>query len=107
MDKSETQPRLVAAKVLLRINLICGLLSGISLLMMMIVGAADVIGTNLDIIGIQSQPIPAAFEFMATMMVVTVFLATALGQARCNHIRVEVLVKMLPRSFQSLYVKYL
>lgn len=94
------RPRFAAARWILRINLACGLLSGIALLLMMVAGAADVIGTNLDLVGIPSQPIPATFEFMATMMVVTVFLAAALGQARRNHIRVEVLVNMLPPAGQ-------
>ncbi|MDD9877579.1 MAG: TRAP transporter small permease [Magnetovibrio sp.] len=89
----------------LRISRACAFLSGIALLLMMIAGASDVIGTNLDIIGLQSQPVPAAFEFMATMMVVTVFLGTALAQARRNHIRVEVIVDRLPpggRKFMEL-----
>ena len=100
MDMNKTRPRNVAARFLLRVNLLCGLLSGVALLLMMLAGAADVIGTNLDIIGLQSRPIPAAFEFMATMMVVTVFLATALGQSRRNHIRVGVITNMLPRGLQ-------
>lgn len=90
------RPRFAVTRWLLRVNLACGLLSGIALLLMMVAGAADVIGTNLDLVGIPSQPIPATFEFMATMMVVTVFLATALGQARRTHIRVDVLVNLLP-----------
>ena len=98
-NQSERSP---AARLLLRLNLWCGLLSGMALLLMMVMGAADVIGTNLDMIGLQSRPIPAAFEFMATMMVVTVFLATALGQARRNHIRVEVLVNKLPPAGQRI-----
>ena len=65
MDKDKTRPRSAVARLLLRVNLVCGLLSGVALLLMMIAGAADVIGTNLDIIGLQSRPIPAAFEFMA------------------------------------------
>jgi len=96
------RPRFAIARWLLRINLACGLLSGLALLLMMVAGAADVIGTNLDLVGLPSKPIPATFEFMATMMVVTVFLAAALGQARRNHIRVEVLAKMLPPAGQRL-----
>lgn len=80
----------------LRLSRACAFLSGIALLLMMVAGASDVIGTNLDIIGLQSQPVPAAFEFMAAMMVFTVFLGTALAQARRNHIRVEVIVNRLP-----------
>ena len=102
MDIDKTRPRSVAARLLLRVNLVCGLLSGVALLLMMLAGAADVIGTNLDIIGLQSRPIPAAFEFIATMMVVTVFLATALGQSRRNHIRVGVITNMLPRALQRI-----
>ena len=44
-------------------------------------------GTNLDLVGLVARPVPAAFEFMATMMVVNVFLAMSLGQARRRHIR--------------------
>jgi TRAP-type C4-dicarboxylate transport system permease small subunit len=95
MSRKNHQPT-KAAQFLLRTNLFCGLLSGLALLLMMVAGAADVIGTNLDLLGLPSQPIPAAFEFMATMMVVTVFLATSLGQARRSHIQVEALVKILP-----------
>jgi len=87
---------------LMKVNLACGILSGIALLLMMVVGALDVIGTNLDMIGITSAPVPAAFEFMATMMVVCVFLAVSLGQARRSHIRVEVLVDKLPRPLRKL-----
>jgi TRAP-type C4-dicarboxylate transport system permease small subunit len=82
--------------VLMKVNVACGVLSGIALLVMMVVGALDVVGTNLDLVGIRSYPIPAAFEFMATLMVVSVFLAMSLGQARRTHIRVEVLVDRLP-----------
>ena len=89
----------------LRVSRACGFLSGTALLLMMVAGASDVIGTNLDIIGLPSSPVPAVFEFMATMMVVTVFLATALAQARRSHIRVEVIVDLLPpggRKFMEL-----
>jgi len=82
----------------LRVGRACGFISGTALLLMMIAGASDVIGTNLDVIGLPSSPVPAVFEFMATMMVVTVFLATALAQARRSHIRVEVIVDRLPPS---------
>lgn len=92
--------RAAIAHWLLRINLACAFLSGVALLMMMLAGAADVIGTNLDLLKLPSSPIPAAFEFMATMMVVNVFLAVSLAQARRQHIRVEVLVNRLPKTLQ-------
>ena len=86
----------------MKVNLACAVLSGIALLLMMVVGALDVIGTNLDLVGLPSAPVPAAFEFVATMMVVSVFLAISLGQARRAHIRVEVVVNLLPRPLRKL-----
>ena len=97
-----SRQRSVIVDGFMKVNLACGILSGIALLMMMTVGALDVIGTNLDILGITSQPVPAAFEFMATMMVVSVFLAVSLGQARRTHVRVEVLVDKLPPPLRKL-----
>jgi TRAP-type C4-dicarboxylate transport system permease small subunit len=96
------QQRSIAVNWLMKINLGCAFLSGIALLLMMVAGAVDVVGTNLDIIGLSSRPVPAVFEFMATMMVVSVFLSISLGQARRTHIRVEVVVNMLPRWAQVL-----
>lgn len=81
---------------IMRINLTCGFLSGVALLLMMVAGTADIFGTNLDWIGLASQPIPGAFEFIGTMMVVSVFLAVSLGQSRRVHIQVELVVQMLP-----------
>ncbi len=86
---------------LLKINLASAFLSGVALLLMMFAGAADVIGTNLDIIGVQSFPIPGVFEFMTTLMVISVFLAVSLAQARRNHIRVEVVVNHLPKGLKK------
>ena len=97
-----SRQRSVIVDGFMKINLACGVLSGFALLLMMVVGALDVVGTNLDIIGIPSAPVPAAFEFMATMMVVCVFLAVSLGQARRTHIRVEVLVNKLPMPLRKL-----
>ena len=66
-------------------------LSGVAMLMMMLVGALDIIGTNVF-----ARPVPAAFEFMATMMVVVVFFALSLAQVRRAHLRVEVLYNYMP-----------
>jgi TRAP-type C4-dicarboxylate transport system permease small subunit len=87
---------------LMKVNLACGVIAGIALILMMSVGAIDVIGTNLDLFGLPSAPVPAAFEFMTTMMVVSVFLSISLGQARRTHIRVEVIVDRFPRSLRFL-----
>ena len=102
MNEINQSGRFAIALLQLRLNLWCGLLSGVAMMLMMIMGAADVMGTNLDMLGLESRPIPAAFEFMATMMVVTVFLATSLAQARRDHIRVEVLVNKLPLAGQRI-----
>ena len=56
---------------------------------MMLAGAADVFGTNLDLIGLTSQPIPATFEFMGAMMVEMVSLIVQLA---------------LPRTEQEIYM---
>lgn len=70
-------------------------LSGVAMLLMMLAGTFDIIGTNVF-----ARPIPAAFEFIATMMVVSVFFATPLAQARRAHIRVEVVYGFMPRPLQ-------
>ncbi|MSO93555.1 MAG: TRAP transporter small permease [Rhodospirillales bacterium] len=85
---------------MMRVNLACAFLSGVALLMMMAVGAADIIGTNLNWLGLPSRPIPGSFEFIGTMMVMNVFLAVSLGQARRGHIQVELVVQMLPPPLQ-------
>ena len=68
-----------------------------AMLLMMLAGTFDIIGTNAF-----ARPIPAAFEFVATMMVVVVFFAVSLAQARRAHIRVEVAFNFLPRPLQYL-----
>lgn len=84
------------AKILLKVTRACAILAGIAIMLMMLAGAADVFGTNLDVVGLKSRPIPATFEFMGAMMVVTVFLAVSYAQHERRHIRVELLVRRLP-----------
>lgn len=96
----EPKPWFVA-RWMRRINLTCGFLSGLAMLLMMVAGAVDIVTTNLDMIGLPSKPIPAAFEFMATMMVVIVFMAIALAQARRHHIQVELVVNLLPQGLRK------
>ncbi len=57
---------------------------------MMLAGAADVVATNLDWIGLQSRPIPGTTEAIATLMVVVVFLGLPLAQQRRAHIALDV-----------------
>lgn len=89
------------ARAMRRVARGCAFVSGLGLLLMMTAGAIDVVGANLDWVGLRAAPLPAAFEFMATMMVVTVFLATPLAQARRSHIQVEVLTALLPPGMQK------
>lgn len=81
----------------MRLNLACGFLAGIGMLLMMVAGTADIVTSNLDKFGLPSKPIPAAYEFMATMMVVVVFLAVSLAQSRRSHIHVELVLNLLPQ----------
>ncbi len=89
------------ARLLIKVTRVAAVLSGVSILLMMIAGAADVIATNLDVVGLRSRPIPATFEFMGAMMVVTVFLAVSFAQHDRRHIRVELLVRRLPVFWQK------
>ena len=85
------------ARALRRTRRAAALAAGIAMMLMMLIGALDVIGTNVFL-----QPIPAAFEFMATMMVVVIFFSIALAQANRAHIRVEILTSRLPRPLRWL-----
>jgi len=65
-------------------------LAGAAIFLMMLAGSADVVMTNLDLLGWRSRPIPATTEFIATMMVVAVFLGLSLAQQRRQHIQMDV-----------------
>ena len=79
------------ARILRHVRRSAALAAGAAMLLMMLVGAMDVVGTNVF-----AKPIPAAFEFMATLMVVVVFFSVALAQAQRAHIRVAILTDRLP-----------
>ena len=98
LEAAMKETRASLARWVLRVNQACAFLSGIAMLLMMMAGAADIVTSNLDKVALPSTPIPAVFEFMATMMVVVVFLGIPLAQARRNHIRVELVVGLLPAS---------
>ena len=99
----ETKRSLLAVWIM-RINLACGILSGTAMLLMMVVGTVDIVGSNLDKIGLPSKPLPAAFEFMATMMVAVVFLAISLAQSRRNHIQVGLVMSLLPAGYRKAFI---
>ncbi len=72
-----------------------GVLAGIAILIMMIIGAADVIGLLFF-----AYPMPGAFEFTESLLVATVFLALALAQARRQHVRVEIFLNLMPHGLR-------
>lgn len=71
-----------------RLNRACATLAGLAMLAMMLVGAVDVLASNLDLVALPSMSIPSTTEFMASMMVVAVFFGLALAQERRGHVRV-------------------
>jgi len=73
---------------LARTNRLAALVAGGGLFAMMVIGAADVVMSNLDLLGLTARPIPATTEFTGTMMVVAIFFALALGQQQRRHIRI-------------------
>ena len=70
-------------------------LSGVATLLMMSVGALDIITTYIFL-----RPIPATFEFMETMLVVVAFFAIPLAQSQRAHIRVELIYNHMPKFLQ-------
>ena len=91
----ETNAKPAWAKWIGKVGLAFAFLSGIAMLLMMVAGSLDIIGTNVF-----AAPVPAAFEFITTMMVVVVFFALALAQARKSHLRVEIIYNRLPVPIQ-------
>lgn len=75
----------------LRLDQAGAFVAGIGVLVMMTVGAFDVVLTHFF-----NRPIPGAFEITEAMMVGSIFLAVAMAQRERKHIRVEFLVDRLP-----------
>jgi len=92
---STAAPESQVARVLRHVRRSAAIAAGFAMLLMMLAGALDVIGTNVF-----AKPVPAAFEFMATAMVVVIFFSVALAQAQRVHIRVAILTDRLPRWLQ-------
>ena len=76
--------------------------SGTAIALMMLAGAADIVLTNIDLMGLNSRPVPGASEFIATMMVVAVFLGVPLAQQRRGHIQVDLVTQRLPAPLRRL-----
>jgi TRAP-type C4-dicarboxylate transport system permease small subunit len=98
---STDEGRPLVSRLMAWVNRACAVLSGIAILAMMVAGAADIIMTNLDIVGLASRPIPGVNEFIGTMMVFSVFLAVSLAQARRSHIQVDFLTRLLAHPLQT------
>ncbi len=90
-------PKSGIARLLQKLRRGAAVIAGFAMLAMMLTGALDVIGTNVF-----AAPIPAAFEFMATMMVMVIFFSVALAQAQRSHIRVGVFTDNLPKPLRKL-----
>lgn len=65
-------------------------LAGVSILVMMVIGAADIVGTKCC-----DRPLPAMLEATESLMVFAVFFALAKTQADRQHIRVELVTMRL------------
>lgn len=65
-------------------------LAGAGLLVMMLIGVADIVGTKFF-----NAPVPGAYEATEALMVVTVFLALAHAQRHRQHIAVDLFVTRL------------
>lgn len=74
---------------MLKVNQIAVSLGGIALLLMAVIGAADVIGSGFG------TPVIGAYELIETLMVITIFMSIAAAQQQGAHINVELVTKLL------------
>lgn len=73
-----------------RLNRWAALLAGVTLLVMSLIGCADVVATQfLDL------PIPAALELVETLLVASIFLAISHAQKERRHIQVNAVLNHL------------
>jgi TRAP-type C4-dicarboxylate transport system permease small subunit len=64
-------------------------LGGIALLLMAMIGAADVIGSGFG------WPVVGAYELIETLMVITIFMSVSAAQQQGVHINVELIAQLL------------
>ena len=76
---------------------VCLGFSAICLLLIMLIGAADVLSTNLML-----TPVPAALEGTEVLLAMCIFLSFAYCAKRNEHIRVDILLSRLSPSMQRL-----
>lgn len=76
------------------LNRLAALLAASAVLVMMLVGVADIVATRFF-----NRPIPGTHELTETMMVAAIFLSLAIAQAQGRQVRVELLVdRLAPRA---------
>jgi TRAP-type C4-dicarboxylate transport system permease small subunit len=78
-----------------RINKVVATACGIILFLFMFMVVSDVTGRFLF-----SKPVPATTEVGSTVLAFVIFMGLAITMARNQHVRVEILVGRLPRSWQ-------
>jgi TRAP-type transport system small permease protein len=78
-----------------RINKVIATACGIILFLFMFMVVSDVTGRFLF-----SKPVPATTEVGSTVLAFVIFMGLAITMARNQHVRVEILVDRLPRSWR-------
>ncbi|MBU2548713.1 MAG: TRAP transporter small permease [Proteobacteria bacterium] len=73
------------------------LTTSLAIIVMMVVGGADVIGSKLF-----NRSVPATVELTETLMVALVFGGLAYAQVQRRHVRVEFLAMRMPRRIRAL-----
>ena len=71
--------------------------SGIALLLMGLLGVADIIGIHVF-----AHPVPGMLEITSALMVASIFLGLAWTEVKGRHVRVEVLLTLLPPRIRRL-----
>lgn len=88
----------MSKKPLLRIEKVAAGLAGFCVLLMMLIGGADILSTL-----VLHSPIPSAYEVTETLMVAAVFLALALSHRENKQIRVELITERLSPSVRRVF----
>jgi len=98
MERSEGQAHSFLARIeggMGRINQISVSFAGLSLLLMAIVGAVDVVGSGFG------SPLVGAYELIETLMVITIFMSVAAAQQQGAHINVDLVRNLLGARAQT------
>lgn len=85
---------------MLRVNYLAVTLGGIALLLMAVIGAADVIGAGFG------RPVVGSYELIETFMVIAIFMSVAAAQQQGAHINVELVKQLLGVRAQAILVLF-